>query len=59
MMTRWQQEASALGVSCVSLRFNTEWVETIEVGKNILAGTDTAFVTKIVRNVLEDEDRRA
>ena len=35
-----QEEACILGVPCVTLRNNTERPETINVGANILAGTD-------------------
>jgi UDP-N-acetylglucosamine 2-epimerase (non-hydrolysing) len=35
-----QEETCILGVPCVTLRDNTERPETIEVGSNILAGTD-------------------
>ncbi|MEM2103430.1 MAG: UDP-N-acetylglucosamine 2-epimerase (non-hydrolyzing) [Candidatus Bathyarchaeia archaeon] len=35
-----QEETCILGVPCVTLRYNTERPETLEVGSNVLAGTD-------------------
>ena len=43
-----QEEACILGVPCVTLRDNTERPETLEIGANILAGTDPE---KILRSV--------
>jgi len=39
-----QEEACILGVPCVTMRENTERPETIDVGANVLAGTDPAQI---------------
>ena len=41
-----QEEACILGVPCVTLRYNTERPETLEVGSNVLAGTDPYEIVK-------------
>jgi UDP-GlcNAc3NAcA epimerase len=43
-----QKEAYWYGVPCVTLRENTEWVETVETGWNRLAGTDPTAIEQAV-----------
>lgn len=44
-----QEEACILRVPCVTLRDNTERPETLEVGSNVLAGTDPNEIAKKTR----------
>jgi len=44
-----QEETCILGVPCVTLRDNTERPETLEVGSNILAGTDPTKILEAAK----------
>jgi UDP-N-acetylglucosamine 2-epimerase len=44
-----QKEAFFFGVPCVTMRDETEWVETIETGANRLAGADTERIVEAAR----------
>ena len=44
-----QEETCILGVPCVTLRNNTERPETLDVGSNVLAGTDPLKILQSVK----------
>ncbi|MEU2775363.1 UDP-N-acetylglucosamine 2-epimerase (non-hydrolyzing) [Streptomyces sp. NPDC007162] len=48
-----QEETTALGVPCVTLRDNTERPVTVDQGTNVLAGRDPARITATVHAVLD------
>ncbi len=47
-----QEETTALGVPCVTLRENTERPVTVDEGTNVLAGTDPAAIVAATRTIL-------
>jgi UDP-N-acetylglucosamine 2-epimerase (non-hydrolysing) len=47
-----QEETTALGVPCITLRENTERPITVEEGSNIVAGTDPARILAIYQDIL-------
>nr|QNO41437.1 UDP-N-acetylglucosamine 2-epimerase [Methanosarcinales archaeon ANME-2c ERB4]QNO41961.1 UDP-N-acetylglucosamine 2-epimerase [Methanosarcinales archaeon ANME-2c ERB4]QNO42638.1 UDP-N-acetylglucosamine 2-epimerase [Methanosarcinales archaeon ANME-2c ERB4]QNO42859.1 UDP-N-acetylglucosamine 2-epimerase [Methanosarcinales archaeon ANME-2c ERB4]QNO43464.1 UDP-N-acetylglucosamine 2-epimerase [Methanosarcinales archaeon ANME-2c ERB4] len=44
-----QKEAYMLGVPCITMRENTEWVETIEEGWNMLVGSDYKKIVDAIK----------
>jgi len=47
-----QEESCILGVPCITLRDNTERPETLEVGANVLAGTQPESIMKAAKEML-------
>jgi len=54
-----QKEAYWLGVPCITLRDETEWVETVDMGWNRLAGTQTESIVNAVRTFAPPSQRPA
>ena len=52
-----QEETTALGVPCLTLRENTERPITISQGTNLLVGTDPAKIVAAARNVLSGKGK--
>ena len=53
-----QKQAFMLGIPCITLRENTEWVETVEMGWNILVGTDKEKIKKMI-NIFSPQGERS
>lgn len=49
-----QKEAFFYKVPCITMRDETEWVETVELGANRLVGASKAAMVSAVRDVLRD-----
>lgn len=54
-----QKEAYCLGTPCLTLREQTEWVETVEAGWNRLVGTNPEGIVDAVHNFQPPAERRA
>jgi UDP-GlcNAc3NAcA epimerase len=52
-----QKEAYCFGVPCITLREETEWIETVEVGWNRLAGAETGAIVSALHNVSPPSER--
>jgi UDP-N-acetylglucosamine 2-epimerase len=52
-----QKEAYWLGVPCVTLRQETEWVETVDAGWNTLVGANSSAITNAVRKFVPSASR--
>lgn len=48
-----QMEACILHIPCVTLRQSTEWVETVELGANTLAGCESENILQSARQMLQ------
>lgn len=53
-----QEETTALGVPCITIRENTERPITVEEGTNVLAGTDPARIIEEARKVMRGEGKQ-
>ncbi|MCU0971061.1 MAG: UDP-N-acetylglucosamine 2-epimerase (non-hydrolyzing) [Gammaproteobacteria bacterium] len=53
-----QEETTALGVPCITLRENTERPITVERGTNTVVGTDPEAIRRCVADVLETGGKR-
>jgi UDP-N-acetylglucosamine 2-epimerase (non-hydrolysing) len=49
-----QEETTALGVPCITLRDNTERPVTVEIGTNTLAGNKKADILKCFRKIMKN-----
>ncbi|MBI5952690.1 MAG: UDP-N-acetylglucosamine 2-epimerase (non-hydrolyzing) [Chloroflexi bacterium] len=53
-----QKEAYLVGVRCITLREETEWVETVSSGWNQLAGVDEQRIVDLFENWFPQEERK-
>jgi UDP-N-acetylglucosamine 2-epimerase (non-hydrolysing) len=53
-----QKESYFFGIPCITLREETEWVETVEDGWNVLVGADGARILDAVKNFEPKGERR-
>ncbi|HTX61868.1 MAG TPA: UDP-N-acetylglucosamine 2-epimerase (non-hydrolyzing) [Methanobacterium sp.] len=51
-----QEEAITMDLPCITLRYNTERPETVQAGGNILVGTNKDLITRMVKEILKDDE---
>lgn len=51
-----QKEAFWLKTPCITLRENTEWIETVQIGANYLAGSNTEQIVKTAEKIIENKE---
>ncbi|MDZ7261428.1 MAG: UDP-N-acetyl glucosamine 2-epimerase, partial [candidate division KSB1 bacterium] len=54
-----QKEAYFFKVPCITLREETEWVETVEDGWNVIVGTDKERILTAIKNFSPQKEQRA
>lgn len=52
-----QEEAGVLNIPCLILRENTEWKYLVDMGKNVLIGTEYESIVNSVNNLLNNEEK--
>jgi UDP-N-acetylglucosamine 2-epimerase (non-hydrolysing) len=53
-----QKEAFWLGTPCITLRENSEWLETVKLGANCLVGSNTELIVRSATEVFEAGELR-
>jgi len=53
-----QEETTVLGIPCLTLRHNTERPVTIELGTNVLVGTEPEKIKEAARKILDRSEHR-
>ena len=54
-----QEETTALGIPCLTLRENTERPITVEMGTNVVVGTDTSRIVAEANAALNGSAKKA
>jgi UDP-N-acetylglucosamine 2-epimerase len=54
-----QKEAFWLHTPCITLRDTTEWIETIDLGANVLVGSDPKRIIRAAEKIMETKEIKA